>query len=117
MEKKLPSVFANQIDKEFQNNERVFYGKKEEKEQETKETKDQRQNAFIYPEKSIEQKINQVFKSNHYIYKIDVIMKINGKKETKKIIGKNRDYLITMDKELIPIKDIEDIEISNEKKV
>ena len=44
-------------------------------------------------------------------------MQINGKKQTKKIIGKNRDYLITMDKELIPIKDIEDIEINNEKKV
>ncbi len=116
MEKKLPSIFANQINKEFQNNERVFYGKKEEKEERT-ERKEEVKSLNTYPIKSIEQKINQVFKSNHYIYKIEVVMQINGKKQTKKIIGKNRDYLITMDKELIPIKDIEDIEINNEKKV
>lgn len=114
MEKKLPSVFANQIDKEFQNNERVFYGKKEEQ---IEEKKQETKNVSKYPTRSIEQKINQVFKSNHYIYKIDVVVQINGKKQTKKIIGKNRDYLITMEKELIPIKEIQDIEISNEKKV
>ena len=54
---------------------------------------------------------------NFKIMKEYFMEKKKKRKQTKQIIGKNRDYLITMDKELIPIKDIEDIEINNEKKV
>jgi len=107
VDKKLPKVFANRIEKDLNNNERVYY------ERSAKENiEDKKDLKFILPEEvTINQKINKIFGSSRYVYKADVKIKYkNGETVNKKIIGRNKFELITMDNELIKISDILDIE-------
>jgi len=94
MEKKLPKVFQNSVSK-INNNKSVFYSSKNNYE----------------PDKEIDvnQKIMDIFSSTRYVYKAVVVIKLKDKTVEKTIIGKNNDNLITIDNELIPIKDIVDI--------
>lgn len=102
MEKKLPKVFANKIDKELNNNESVYYNKNEERKIEDK--------APLTSILTVNQKINQIFSSARYVYKADVIITTKNGKVNKRIIGRNRNELITMDNEVINVNDILDIE-------
>ena len=101
VKKELPKVFENKIDKRINNNDEVSYDKKETKKTEkfksTKENND------------INKKIKEIFNSGKYIYKADVVITLKDKEVTKKIIGRNKNYLITYDNELIKISDILDI--------
>ena len=100
--KDLPKVFHNTIDKKFNNNDTVFYS--------NKLTKDETDvNLEKVDSKNILQKINSIFSSPNYIYKANVEIVLKDRKVTKRIIGRNKDYIITMDNELIPIIDIIDI--------
>lgn len=101
MEKKLPKVFANKIDKNLNNNETVYYNKNELR----SEQKDNSSSIF-----TVNQKINQIFSSARYVYKADVIITTKNGKMNKRIIGRNRNELITMDNEVINVNDILDIE-------
>lgn len=94
--KKLPKIYANKIETNG-NNKNVFYSTKEE----TSKT--------IPTNKSITKKINDIFNSPNYIYKADVEIKLKDKTLSKRIIGKNKTHIITMDNELIPISQILDI--------
>ena len=58
---------------------------------------------------NINDKINSLFKSNKFSYKINVIITTNEKEIDTTIIGKVNNKLITINNELIPIKDIIDI--------
>lgn len=100
MEKKLPEIFHNKIEKKLNNNESVFYSKDNKK----IETEDNRNDNL-----NISQKINQIFSSPNYIYKADVLIKLKDKELNTRIIGRNKNFLITMDNQLIPITDILDI--------
>ena len=60
---------------------------------------------------TIEQKIHNIFNSPNYIYKIDVVIVTDKGKENKRIVGKTKTNLITMDNEYIPINTIRDIYI------
>ena len=104
MEKKLPKVFANKIDKELKNNETVYYNKNEERKIEEKES--------LSSILTVNQKINQIFSSTRYVYKADVIITTKNGKINKRIIGRNRNELITIDNEVINVNDIIDIEFS-----
>ena len=104
MEKKLPKVFANKIDKNLNNNETVYYNKNEERKIEEKES--------LSSILTVNQKINQIFSSTRYVYKADVIITTKNGKINKRIIGRNRNELITMDNEVINVNDIIDIEFS-----
>ena len=99
--KKLPKVFANKVDKKAGNNEKVFYS--------DHDMKDEKEEKTIIKNKNINQKINDIFNSSNYIYKADVIIKLKNKTVTKRIIGRNNQYIMTIDNELIPISDIIDI--------
>lgn len=99
MNKKLPGIFANKDLRNVNNNSKVYY---------SYQKKEETPRSLIG--KSVLQKINTIFSSNNYIYKIDVVITLNDKKITKKIIGKTKTQLITMDNELIPINDIIDID-------
>ena len=101
MEKKLPKVFANKIDKELKNNEIVYYNKNEDRKIEEKDP---------LSSLTVNQKINQIFSSTRYIYKADVVVTTKNGKMNKRIIGRNRNELITMDNEVINVNDILDIE-------
>lgn len=105
MKKKLPSVYANKIEKTFHNNKKVFYGTGEEEKRQEPIKKDSRT-----PELTVSQKINRLFASTTYIYKADVKITLQNQTIEKRIIGRNRRNLITMDNELIPIDEIQDIE-------
>ena len=102
MEKKLPKVFANKIDKNLNNNETVYYNKNEERKIEEKDP--------LSSILTVNQKINQIFSSARYVYKADVVITTKSGKINKRIIGRNRNELITMDNEVININDIIDIE-------
>lgn len=100
VEKKLPKVFANTISKKLSNNSYVYYGNEERKvEKEPKK---------VYGENIIT-KINKIFKSTKYVYKIEVEITTDKGNQTYKIIGKNTHNLITIDNKLIPISSIIDI--------
>lgn len=107
MDKKLPKVFANTISKELNNNERVYYEKNEDVKKEAKPKKKVSNNL------NINQKINKIFGSSKYVYKADVKITFkDGNTLNKKIIGRNKNELITMENELIDISLISDIEFS-----
>lgn len=104
MDKKLPKVFANKIDKNISNNERIYYSSNESKIIESpKENKLEGKNIY--------QKINDIFSSEKYVYKADVDIRLKNGMKRAKIIGHNNGYLITIDNELIPISDVEDIKL------
>jgi len=98
--KDLPKVFHNNVNKKFNNNSNVFYS-----------CNDNRnlKNDDVYDKKNVLQKINEIFSSPNYIYKANVEITLKDKKITKRIIGRNKNYIITMDNMLIPINDILDI--------
>ena len=98
--KDLPKVFHNNINKTFNNNEKVFYSNNTKENSIIEEKKD---------DKNILQKINEIFASPNYVYKANVEITLKDKKVTKRIIGRNKEFIITMDNDLIPIKDIVDI--------
>lgn len=100
MEKKLPEIFHNKIDKKINNNKSIFYSKEE-----NNIKTDSNRNSDL----NISQKINQIFSSPNYVYKADVIIKLKDKEINTKIIGRNKNFLITMDNQLIPITEIIDI--------
>ena len=58
-------------------------------------------------------KINKLFKSTNYIYKIKVLIKTKDEEKEEILIGKTSKYLLTINNEKIQIKDILDI---NEKR-
>jgi len=95
--KELPKVFHNKIDKKFDNNRSVFYSNNTYEEDRSVDTR------------TVLQKINEIFSSPNYVYKANVEITLKDKKVTKRIIGRNKNYVITMDNDLIPISDIVDI--------
>lgn len=100
--KDLPKVFHNKINKKINNNRKVFY---------SNNTYDE---SLEINSKSVLQKINDIFVSPNYVYKANVEITLKDKKITRRIIGRNKNYIITMDNELIPILDI--IDIKSQKK-
>ena len=106
--KDLPKVFHNKIDKQLNNNENIYYGSGTELKISNEEKKNTK-------EKSVSQKINEIFSSQKYVYKTNVIITLKDKQIRKRRIGRNKDYIITMDNELIKISDIIDIENENKK--
>lgn len=106
MEKKLPGIYANKVDKSRGNNAKVAYGASTEKREESK--KDRQSNASTSG-MNINQKLHNIFNSTRYVYKADVTIVTKNETLNRKIIGQNNTHLITIDNELIPISDIVDI--------
>ena len=111
MEKKLPRVFANPLDHKIENNKKVFYSQNEGGTEiiASETTKGSSSKFSSLKEKSVGQKIQDIFNSKSYVYKADVKIKLKSGIVEKKIVGKNQRYLITMDNEKIPLEDILDI--------
>lgn len=62
-----------------------------------------------YSNISIDRKIDDIFNSNDYVYKADVKIALDDKVIEKRIVARNKNNLITMDNEYIPINVIRDI--------
>ncbi len=112
MEKKLPGVYQNPIDHSIKNNKDVHYVGSEEVVPEKSLTREEKVKQELFGS-DVNQKINQIFSSANYVYKADVEITLSDQTVTKKIIGKNRNMLITIDNELIPIEDIVDIKLTH----
>lgn len=113
MDKKLPKVFANPQEKTFTNNKRVYYSKDNSSLESTIKYQDTSNELLrSTEEKNIYQKLNEIFTSERYVYKADVEIRTKEGKLNTKLIGQNRTHVITMDNQLIPITDIEDIKFS-----
>lgn len=97
MNKKLPDIFANPIEKDFHNTQDTYYGKLND--------------SSRTDHRSIEEKINSIFASKGFVYKSKV--RIELAKETKicTLVGKTDKTLLTMENETILISDIIDIEV------
>lgn len=103
-------MYHNRINKDFNNNKKVFSTMHDQISYEKKE-----EYPTIVPGKkayTIEQKIYNIFNSPNYIYKMDVVIITDEGKYNKRIVGKTKTNLITMDGEYIPINTIRDIYIA-----
>ena len=95
--KKLPNLYTNTFDKKIDNSIDFIKIKNE-----NIETNDLSKYA-------LNKKIEQIFKSKNYIYKIKVDIYYKDKTITETIIGKTKNNLITNDNKLLNIDDILDI--------
>lgn len=96
MNKDLPSVFANKIEKKLNNTQDIYY---------EKETREERNKDV----RSVNKKIADIFNSINYVYKKKVEIKTKNQTLIKTIVGRKNNYLLTMENELININDIIDI--------
>lgn len=107
MNKKLPNLYVNKIEKAIVNNERIFYSAFESKvkEEPTSEVYTKEEDAL-----SVEDKVNELFNSPNYVYKMNAIITLKDNTVIDKdIIGQMDGKLITIDEDLIDINDIRDI--------
>lgn len=109
MEKKLPGIFANKIERSIDNNSNVYYSANNEKVDSSDNRNNKIDNKQLDSNLNVNQKINKIFNSTKYVYKADVHICLKSEEIDCRIIGKNATHLITMDNKLIPISDIEDI--------
>ena len=95
--KKLPKLYTNTFNKKIDNS--IEYTRVKEKILE-----EDKLNKY-----EINKKIDMIFKSKDYIYKVNVLIKLNNRELNTTLIGKTNDSLITLDNNLIKISDIYDI--------
>lgn len=102
MKKQIPKIFVNKIDK-INNNKEVYYSYKDDNKDEIKEE------IIIPNEYDMQNKLNQLFRSNDFIYKKKFHIKTKYGENDYIIISKSYDYLLTIDGEKIYISNIIDI--------
>lgn len=107
---KLPKMYHNIISEDISNNEKVFSTMYEDKN--VRKNKESKQETVKKNNYTVEQKIYNIFNSPNYIYKIDVVIVTDSDTLNKRIVGKTKTNLITMDNEYIPINTIRDIYIT-----
>ena len=100
MNKKIPNIFKKDVTKDHINNKTVSSVRK---------GIDNKKTDNI----SVSEKLNKLFKSNRYVFNIGVIIKTKKKDYDTKIIGKIKNSIITMEDDVIPIIEIEDIIIKD----
>lgn len=103
MNKKLPGVFANRNTGVVNNNKEVYYSG--EKIQMSLESEMDKNIKNII----IRKKINDLFNSENFVYKVNVVITtLDGDKECT-LIAKSNDSLLTLENQSISISDIIDI--------
>lgn len=96
--KKLPELYTNTFDKKIDNSLEYITIPSETIENNTDLSK-----------YALNKKIENIFKSKNYIYKIKVEISYQNETTTETIIGKTKNNLITIDNKLININDVLDI--------
>lgn len=96
MDKKLPKVFANPLNKKINNS------------QETLKVINNN-SVFEKSNLTVDTKIRRIFNSPNYVYKSTVIIEDDKGIREKVIVGRTNDSLITQENELINILNIKDI--------
>lgn len=103
----LPKVFQNSNIKTDNISQNVFYSEKD-SEFVTLENTEPIKDKYI-----IEKKINDLFNSTNYVYKLNVILKTLNDEIKTTVIGRTQKYLITIDNKKIDISSILDIKEDN----
>ena len=92
MNKNLPKVFANPINKKINNNKDIFISNESDR--------------TVIKEDNILKKINEIFASPHHVYKSKVKIRTNFDDFETNIVGKTSNCLLTLDGKKININDI-----------
>lgn len=104
MEKDLPKIFKNDVKKTNSNNRNVYYSLNDKEALNRNKDIDNIDNL-----NKVEEKLKKIFKSSKYVFNIGVIIKTDKKDYDTKIAGKIKNSIITVDNEIIPIIEINDI--------
>ena len=105
MKKELPKIFKNSITSDHTHNKKVYY--------ESERNSIVKENNIKNDRLSVDEKIRKLFKSSRYVFNINVLIKTNKKDYDTKIAGKVKNSLVTVDNEVIPIIEINDIIIKD----
>lgn len=103
MKKELPKMYQTKINKSVPSIQKVYS---------TLDTKDELERSIPntkYSSISIEKKIDNIFTSPDYVYKADVTIVTDTETLKRRIIARNRNNIITINNEYIPISIIRDI--------
>lgn len=104
MNKDLPNIFKGKPNNS--NNQESSIGSKEIKVEKSKTIKE------IFNKKSVDDQIKDIFNSSDFMYKANVLITyLDGEEVKKTIIGRTNNSLITLDDELIKVKDISKIDL------
>ena len=95
MNKNLPRVYANPINKELHNNKDIYISSKE-----NKTPKDS---------PNVLKEVNEIFSNPHHVYKSRVRITTKDQTYETTVVGKSGSYLLTLNGEKININDILDI--------
>lgn len=104
MNKELPRMYQNKINKNINNTQKVFSSM--EREQKPKEEKKANNTYSNIP---INKKIDNIFNSYDYVYKANVTIVTDNETIKKTIVARDTNNLITINNEYIPISVIRDI--------
>lgn len=88
MNKNLPNVFQNKINKVINNVQNMYYG-----------------NDRV----NVDDVLNKIYDSGRYIYNISLEIITNTGSSVEKIAARTKDYILTLSNKKINIKDIKNI--------
>lgn len=97
---KLPKVYVNKISSKSVNNEEFFYSNEDKSVSKTLDSSSAVNNLLV------QKKINDIFNSPNFVYKVNVILTLKDGKREETLIAKTNDGVLTIDNKVIPIKDI-----------
>lgn len=101
--KELPKMYQNKITKKIDSIQKVYNSYDERSNRGVKE------NTIKYGKVSIDKKIDDIFASPEYVYKADVTIVTDTDSFKKRVVARNKNNIITIDNEYIPISIIRDI--------
>lgn len=103
MSKELPKMYQSKIKKPVNSIQKVYSTINQDRHV-ALETRESR-----YSSVSIDQKIEQIFNAPDYVYKADVTIVTDSDTIKRRVVARNKNNIITMDNEFIPIAMIRDI--------
>ena len=109
MNKGLPKIFKKNVDNSHCHNKKVYYTSEDKVEPAVKENQKNNTTSLT----TVEEKIRKLFKSSRYVFNINVLIKTDKKDYDTKIAGKVKNSIVTVDNEVIPIVEINDIIIKD----
>ncbi len=108
MKKELPNIYKKEIRNQMKVNRDVYHIPNSENTSKTEKYTDD-----LNREMSVEEKLKRLFQSRRYIFNIEVEIITKRKNYHTKIAGKVKNSIVTIDGEVIPVIEIEDIIIKD----
>jgi len=104
MKKELPNIYKNEMIGRVKRNRDVYH---------IKENDTKREVSLDNDQTTVEAKLKKLFQSRRYIFNIEVEIVTKRKVYDTKIAGKVKNSIVTIDGEVIPMIEIEDIIIKD----